>query len=445
MFCKNCGKQLNEGAEFCGNCGTKVTGNNLGQNEDKASGHVRRNAAPHPALAKKRGKKTGKFYLLIMAVLVLVGIGVGAAALYINTRDDEENFVGNETEDESNPVIEVIKEQITEDGQEDVEPLAAEESEDAGAMFNITGGTAENYEVALDTNSYQYYNSGIANFRFFYPAGLYSGINYNEQETDSAYGTNVKTIEFTGSAGSSLTFALSRYERASIAEKSEEVYNKEKSELLDAADVVYGTYEDHGRIIVTGYTEDYSKLVYDLTNVDSEYVMQMKIVFPAYQGVKDKFQKDYVTECLYRLCGFSGSTANCRSYETYKAESIDLDAEIAQIQDWYYSTQDQLGHMDVADTDEAVIYMKDGNIQKIVVYNGINEMDDTREYFFKDNRLYFAFVYNEDREQRFYFVKDMLVRYIDGQSEIYDLEDADFYMDFAMELQNDAFWFFDNM
>ena len=449
MYCINCGKELREGATFCVYCGAKTIGNNLKQNEDKASGHIYQNTAPPPALTEKHGKKTGKLLWLIMGAIVLVGIGVGAVFLYRNTKGDEESFVENdlklqenEAEVENEPVIE---EQITEGGQGDVELLTAEESEDAYALFNITEGTVENYASALDANNYQYYNSGIANFRFFYPATLYSDVNYNEQETNSDYGTNVKTIEFTGSEGSKLTFTLLRYEGASIAEKSEEVYNKEKAELLDAADVVYGTYEDHGRIIVTGYTEDYSKLIYDLTNVDAEYVMQMKVVFPAYQGVRDRFQKDYVTECLYRLCGFSGSTANCRSYETYKAESIDLDVEIAKIQEWYYSSQDQLDNMDVVDTGEATVYMENGNVQKIVVFDGINGIDDTREYSFKDNRLYFAFVYNGDHEQRFYFVNNMLVRYIDEQSEIYDLEDADLYIDFAMELQNDAFQILNNI
>lgn len=34
---------------------------------------------------------------------------------------------------------------------------------------------------------------------------------------------------------------------------------------------------------------------------------------------------------------------------------------------------------------------------------------------------------------------DMLVRYINERSKIYDLEDADFYMQFASKYQNEAY------
>ena len=442
MYCINCGKELREDAAFCVICGAKVIENNLIQNKDKISVDLLQNTTPGPVLTEKNGKRKGRAFWLIVVVIVLMGIG--AAFLYINTKDDEENFVENELKLPENEVeyesFPVIEEQITEDGQEDEESLVTEESEDVYSLFKITRETVENYTSALDTNDYQYYNSGIENFRFFYPAVLYSDVLYNEQEAETPYGINIKTISFVGSAGSELFFSLSRYaDGVSIEEISEKIYNTEKSVLIDAADVVYGIYEDHGRIIVTGNDRKDLKPVYNLFYVDSEYVMQMKIIFPVYQGIEDKLQKAYVTECMYRLCGFSGSTANCRSYETFKAESMDLEVELAQIEERYYAVQERLNNMEIVSGEDVTVFIEDGNICNIVIDKGTGGIDYVREYSFGNGRLYFAFVYDEGSEHRFYFVDDMLVRYINEGSEIYDLEAADAYMEFASKYQSEAY------
>lgn len=430
MYCKKCGQQVNEGAVFCGNCGTKIIGSLIEKNNKRNS-----------------GKKAGKVLLAVIAVALFAGGGIGVAFLLkdvkkadvvssgeILEQPEEEAEMGNSLstdEEEAENEQDTIQLKIEED---------TENVEDEYAFFGIKKGAVESYESALNTNNYQYYNSGIENFRFFYPAELYSDVFYSEQEEETLYGINIKTISFVGSAGSELFFFLSRYEDGvSIEEISEKIYNTEKSELIDAADVVYGTYEDHGRIIVTGYEGEDLKPVYDLFYVDSEYVMQMKIIIPAYQGIEDKLQKAYVTECMYRLCGFSGSTANCRRYETFKAESMDLEAEIAQIQEKYYAAQDRLNNMEIVSEDGVTTYIEDGNVCKIVVAKGTGGIDYAREYSFGNGKLCFAFVYDGGGEHRFYFVDDMLVRYINERSEIYDLEDADSYIQFASEYQNEAY------
>ena len=43
----------------------------------------------------------------------------------------------------------------------------------------------------------------------------------------------------------------------------------------------------------------------------------MYVVFPGYTSEDDKNQKGYVTENIYRLFSFSGSTASPRSYAEY--------------------------------------------------------------------------------------------------------------------------------
>lgn len=431
MYCKKCGQQINEGAVFCGNCGAKIIGSPVEENNKGSS-----------------AKKAGKVFLTVIVVALFVGGGIGAVLFLRDTKKADENFSEEvleqpEKKTEMGNSLLIDEEELVKNEQNTIQLQTEENTENAEddyAVFGITKGVAESYESALNTNDYQYYNSGIENFRFFYPATLYSDVFYNEQEAETPYGINIKAISFVGSAGSELLFSLSRYaDGVSIEEISEKIYNLEKSGLIDAADVIYGTYEDHGRIIVTGYEGEDLKPVYDLFYVDSEYVMQMKIIFTAYQGIEDKLQKAYVTECMYRLCGFSGSTANCRSYETFKAEIMDLEAEIAQIKEQYYAAQDRLDNMEIVSEGDITVYIEDGNVCKIVVAKGTGGIDYAREYSFENGRLYFAFVYDGGSERRFYFVDDMLVRYINERSEIYDLEDADFYMQFASQYQNEAY------
>ncbi|MCM1088832.1 MAG: hypothetical protein NC419_11790 [Muribaculaceae bacterium] len=48
-------------------------------------------------------------------------------------------------------------------------------------------------------------------------------------------------------------------------------------------------------------------------------------------------------------------------------------------------------------------------------------------------------------EKRLYFVKNMLVRYIDEEAAVYDLEEADAYVDTASEFQREAYQILSNL
>ncbi|MCM1088833.1 MAG: zinc-ribbon domain-containing protein [Muribaculaceae bacterium] len=326
MFCKNCGNQISDNAAFCPKCGTQVT--------------VKAPVMQDKAVQQPK-KKSG-FMILAVALVAVVGIIAGAATFFYKGKDQTPEELTEtstqQTEEISEPVQEgdgqepdIQSEEVTEGNSPEAGNAATDETaleDDAYAVFGITQGIAEDYASNLDTHAYQYYNSGIADFSFFYPANLYGEVRYSDEKTESVSGTNIETIDFTGSEGSELRFSLSQYQGASIEDMTETVYLARIESMEDAADIIHHVYEDHGRIIVTGFRDNGSKMVYDLMKVDNEYVMQMQIIFPAYRGNEDKFQKDYVTECLYRLCGFSGSTLTCRSYEKYKEESIDLEAEI---------------------------------------------------------------------------------------------------------------------
>jgi serine/threonine-protein kinase len=66
----------------------------------------------------------------------------------------------------------------------------------------------------------------------------------------------------------------------------------------------------------------------------------------------------------------------------------------------------------------------------VVVPKDYDDWEYSREYFYHDKQLYFAFVYNKSEEYRFYFQNGVLIRYIDTDGNIFDYGDLD---DYSME------------
>ena len=102
-------------------------------------------------------------------------------------------------------------------------------------------------------------------------------------------------------------------------------------------------------------------------------------------------------------------------------KSYDVESEVAQIRVDYYATQDDPGAEKTVDG--ITYYTKNGETTKIVCPNGTSGWGYSREYFFKNGKLYFAFIFDGTIEHRLYFADDTLIRYIDENSVTYDYGD----------------------
>lgn len=69
MYCKNCGKELREGAAFCGNCGTPTGA----QNRPATAPDAKEKAIT--GQGKKKGAKVLVIVILLLCILAAVGIG----------------------------------------------------------------------------------------------------------------------------------------------------------------------------------------------------------------------------------------------------------------------------------------------------------------------------------------------------------------------------------
>lgn len=346
MFCRNCGTQLNDGDAFCPNCGTP----NLVQEVSETGRTTQRESTPVTAQAQQDANHAytssptpnGSFaqrksYVLLCCIAILALAGMAIAFLAGKRATNENMPVASDAAAESqippSPIVEPTEEQRPTDApaesspsEESINtqpPVVSSDGIDAGSSnpdsaFRINADTIENYAANLDPYTFLTYHSQISDFYFSYPAYLYNMVAYSEEPVENSYGINLQSIDFKGSNGSELIFQISRRtDNHSIEQMTNYVFNMQTSLLSEAVTLQHNSEADYGKVIMTGYDSTYTYSVYYMAKIEPDYVLQMIVVFPIYVSSDDKLQKDYITECLYRMCGFSGSSAPVESYEDY--------------------------------------------------------------------------------------------------------------------------------
>lgn len=203
------------------------------------------------------------------------------------------------------------------------EITASDIETDFNEAFGISETTVEDYGVNLDPGQYGHYDSGISEFNFSYPTALYNAVTVDETAWQSEMGENVQTISFSGSEGSELIFSLSRRtDGLSVKGMTERTASGARRSVTEFEEILNMTKDGYGKLVFTGWTDgSYEKTVYCLVKVEDSYIMSMTVVTPNYKGNQDELYKGYVTECLYRTCGFSDATVPWRSFNEY-AEGV---------------------------------------------------------------------------------------------------------------------------
>ena len=189
--------------------------------------------------------------------------------------------------------------------------------------FGISETAVEDYGANLDPGQYRYYDSGISGFYFSYPAALYNAVTVDEDAWQSQTGENIQTVTFSGSAGSELIFSLSKRTDGLTTEgMTEQIASGMRGSVTEFEEILNTVKDGYGKLVFTGWTDgSYEKTVYCLVKVEGSYIMSMTVVTPNYKGNQDELYKGYVTECLYRMCGFSGTTAPWRSFNEYAEDA----------------------------------------------------------------------------------------------------------------------------
>lgn len=234
-----------------------------------------------------------------------------------------EDFEWDNKEDEFE--IKNFDKEIFESGnQEGSSVIEDTQSEENQLVCDIT--TVADYSQNLDSEEYLFYQSEQnREFNFYYPSKLYNNVEISEnEEIKYSYGTVLEQIVFNGSDNESAAYfeLIKRAPKNTRVEDTKLLYDNYKQNMIDFQKIIFhdGADERPGRIIAVGYKDfDRTVMSYLLMQITDEHVMRMQIDFPTdgNRNTEDFWQKEYVVECMYRFCGFSGSSKMPQTYQEF--------------------------------------------------------------------------------------------------------------------------------
>ena len=352
MICQNCGYQLPDNAIFCEQCGARVAPGPDGniqpdyqpdfQNNFQDSAPINYTdtfPAQSPDNAPKKSR-TALYVAIAVAAVLIVSAGTGLTVWYLSNNSSgkgtpqtvaRENNDSNDSQE--NPDVLVsgseTEDNTAADPESDIQTGADKTSSDSSTEtakkdtpFNIDPNADADYTTALDPSEYEFYSSSIDEFSFWYPTDFYNDVTYNTRLDTISYGTNIEEITFSADDGSQLIFqAVQRTDSMNLEEMSDYVYTSEMGRLTSAEVILNNVKNGSGKIVVTGWDSEHTdNTVYCLTKIKSDVILQMTVLFPDYTDEADQLRKSYLTECFYRMCGFSNADP-WRTYEDFVREA----------------------------------------------------------------------------------------------------------------------------
>jgi len=304
MYCANCGKEIKDEVKFCKYCGTKVVSsydsapkNNLNKNinRDSISNNNKNNEKK-----LQIGLAVGIGCVLVVAIILVIVLLVRSNSS-TTTFDDSSDYskTFNDTTSSSNA-----------------------DTNDSAANFGVDASIVEDYSKNLDPNDYYSCDSGVGEFRFYYPSHLFNKMETSSDSQNKEYGKDIKTVTFYGSKGTKLSFSFYKKGTGENVEATTvRLNNYEHNKYYDITDILVNSTSDVGRIIFSGYVDSFKQQqIYSVIKVDNNYIYKMSMEMPMYKSQEEKLQQAYVTECIYRMCGFSGSTNWARTYQEFLSD-----------------------------------------------------------------------------------------------------------------------------
>lgn len=265
---------------------------------------------------KTISEKKKKSVIPALMCLVVVVAGILGATFMSSTSKD--NLKTTKAENASNIVENQGQVKVSATKKEEVREEESYKEEQLVCDIK----TVADYSKNLDFEEYSFYQSKQnREFKFYYPSNLYNQVEFNKDVKGNSYGTILEEILFTGSdKQSEVNYQLIKRETGRTrVEDTQLLYDGYQQSIIGFQKVIFhdGADERPGRMIVIGY--DQTVMNYILVQVTDESIMKMEITFPTdgNKETEDFWQKEYVVECMYRSCGFSGSSKTPQTYQQF--------------------------------------------------------------------------------------------------------------------------------
>lgn len=266
--------------------------------------------------------------------------------------------------------------------------------------------TWADYSENLNSEEYICYRSTLnREFYFYYPPKLYNKAELSKNINGDPYGIILENISFYGSdKESAANYQLIRRETGRTrVEDTQLLYDSYEQNMIGFQKVIFhdGADERPGRMIVIGYTDSsQTVMTYLLVQITDKHIMRMEINFPTdgNRNSEDFWQKEYVVECMYRLCGFSGSSKMPQTYqEFYDAKqtaknvsdsTIAIKSDLRKYQNMTYSQYKEMTGAEVQGSRENMYRGDIPNTNLSIVFRGSHyEWDDGPVYQLQEHDL----------------------------------------------------------
>lgn len=326
MFCGECGKKISDEAKFCPYCGNPT--------EPVEESGIEYEEVPEETVAEEQEEyqevieevpeeeeveyeeeyedeqeSDGSGKKAVIILLLLIAIAIAGFFIW--------KLFFADTKNDNAAVTTTAEATTAEDGDDTVEDTEDETAE--GTMEGHHDGLPEvyaddsiDYSKPLSPKDYEVFESDEG-YSFAYPKHFYNEV----QEIDGGY-------SFTGDDGVS-AFEIYREENqyGSASEAIDGYYDSAYSGMNVYDEIIHAP--ESGKMILAAKNSfDSDIYYYYLVKADEEDVYVMKVTYPysTSESKKSENEKNYMVDCMYRYCSFSGGTYKPRTYTQFKNDDM---------------------------------------------------------------------------------------------------------------------------
>lgn len=308
MYCENCGMELREKAKFCPNCGSKVekppkpSETDTEQQHDSPEHTIKITDTTDLNDTQTKKDRSWMIFLPLIAVLALVaGINYGFDRGWISSTVEKSAVEQTQHAAQGHSTSEQDSKTAEQSVQQDTEKETTDDKQ-----------MTEDFSKVTDYQTYETFYGNNALFHFSYPSNFFA---HSIVSADK----NEVTLYMDETATAARFSCMERTDSNSVQQEYEEIYHDLMEAIYEAEKILAKPNAGDGaRFIITGYTDaSCTDSVYRLVYITEQYVMDMSITCSPYSSFEEEAQRSYMVDCMYRMCGFSGSSRQPRSYQEF--------------------------------------------------------------------------------------------------------------------------------
>lgn len=319
MFCGECGKKISDEAKFCPYCGSPVETEEMEYETVEEPGEQESEYEEVETVFEEKDdieyeeekEDSGNAKKIVLIVLLLIALAVAGFFIWklFFAETENNNLQTTQTTAEPSTADDDGDDVVHDDDAEHAEGTA--EGQDDGLPV-VYADDSIDYGAPLSPSDYIVYEADEG-YSFAYPKNFYNEV----YKIDGGY-------SFTGDDGVS---AFEIYEEGnpytSASEAIEGYYSSAKNSMNVYDEIIYSP--DTGKLILVAKNNfDSDIYYYYLVRAYEDDVYVMKVTYPlsSAESKTSENQKNYMVDCMYRYCSFSGGTYKPRTYTQFKNDDM---------------------------------------------------------------------------------------------------------------------------